>query len=221
MKTPFSTEEFFSVIEKYNTSVSPIQFVFSVLGMLMLWKLISQKSKAGKFSGISTGILWLWMGVVYHLLFFTSINRVAFIFGSLFVLQGIFILFETHFRNRFSSQTKQPFQFYTGYFLAVYGIVLYPLINYFPEGSIAKTIAFGLPCPTTIFTFGLLLIYAKHLPRYLIIIPTLWAFLGISAALNFGVYQDFVMILAALIVNFWLLIQNSELYKSPLKTVHK
>jgi Na+-translocating ferredoxin:NAD+ oxidoreductase RnfE subunit len=40
-----------------------------------------------------------------------------------------------------------------------------------------------------------------RVPKYLLIIPSLWAIVGLTAAINFGVYQDFMMIIAAITAN--------------------
>ncbi len=213
MKTPFSTEQFFSVIEKYNTSVFPMQFVILIAGLLLLFWIFNGKKQNSKIPGTFLGLLWLWMGIGYHYLFFTTINKAAWLFGSLFILQGISILAETLLHKRFNQKSVVPKQLNAGYFLMIYGLIIYPVVSYFSEDSLISTISTGLPCPTTILTFGFILTYSKKIPRYLLIIPTLWSLIGISAALNFGVYQDFVMVVAALVVNVWILRRKSSTTK--------
>jgi len=52
--------------------------------------------------------------------------------------------------------------------------------------------AFGVaPCPTTIFTIGILLTGSWRVVRWLLILPGLWAAVGGSAAILLGVPQDF------------------------------
>src|SRR6478735_636787 len=41
---------------------------------------------------------------------------------------------------------------------------------------------FGLPCPTTIFTIGVLLFAKAPVPRSAFIVPVLWALVGSTAA---------------------------------------
>ncbi len=212
MKTPFSAEQFFDVIEKYNVKVFPMQFVFLIAGLILFWLILTQKNQNTKLPGIFVGILWLWIGIVYHILFFTSINKAAFMFGGLFILQGLLILYESVFRGRMNHKTLNSSNVNAGYFLIIYGLIIYPVVSYLTEGSFT-TISLGLPCPTTILTFGIFLVFSKNLPRYLLIIPTLWSLLGISAALNFGVYQDFVMVAAALYADFILFRQKSKTKK--------
>ncbi len=212
MKTPFSTEQFFDVIEKYNANVFPMQFIFLIAGLILLWVILTRKNQSTRLPGIFIGTLWLWIGIVYHILFFTSINTAAFIFGGLFILQGLFMLYETFFRSRMNRKTSNITSAFTGYFLIIYGLIVYPVVSLFTEGFFT-TISIGLPCPTTIITFGVLLVFSDKLPRYLLVIPTLWSLLGISAALNFGVYQDFVMVAAAIVANFLLFRQKAVIPK--------
>src|SRR5690606_19424891 len=58
---------------------------------------------------------------------------------------------------------------------------------------------FGVPCPTPIFTFGMLLWAAGTVrwPRF--VVPSLWAFIAVFAALGWGVWEDAMMPVAAVI----------------------
>jgi len=203
MKTPFTTEQFFEVFEKYNLAVFPGQIILLAMGIAALLLIHSHKEYRNRLIAGFLGILWLWIGVVYHLSFFTSINKAAYGFGGLFILQGIFFFLET-FRNRLAFAFEGTTKDYLGYVFMVFGLVIYPVVSFFLADSPAHTISLGLPCPTTIYTFGLLMVTTSRFPKYLLIIPILWAIIGTGAALNFGVYQDYVMLLAALIASLYL-----------------
>jgi hypothetical protein len=51
-----------------------------------------------------------------------------------------------------------------------------------------------LPCPTTIFTIGVLCFLATPHPRYVLLTPILWSVVGTQAAFLFGVHQDLARI---------------------------
>ncbi len=199
MKIPFTTEQFFSVFEKYNSTVFPFQWIIILLGMFTLFLIHSKYSSKNKLIGSFLGLLWVWTGIVYHIIFFTAINKLAFVFGGFFILQGLLILINTFLKDKlsfsFTSQTKN----YFGYFFILFGLIIYPIISYLVQGSFNRTIALGLPCPSTIFTFGFFMMAGNKLPKYLLIIPSLWAIVGVGAAIQFGVYQDFVMPITAII----------------------
>jgi len=57
---------------------------------------------------------------------------------------------------------------------------------------------FGLPCPTTIFTFGILLMSVGRLPYVILIIPVLWSVIGSFAIVSFGIKEDAGLLVAGL-----------------------
>lgn len=76
--------------------------------------------------------------------------------------------------------------------------------------SFAKTISLGLLCLTTILTFGFFMLTNAKFPKYLLIIPSLWAITGLCAAINFGVFQDFMILIAAIIADIILINRKNE-----------
>ena len=198
MKLPFTTEQFFNVIEKYNLTMFPYQLIILLLGIICLFLLHSKLSAKDKLIGIYIGILWIWIGVAYHLVYFTVINKAAFLFGGIFILEGLFILYSTFGKNRLIFSFTLLAKDYLGYFFILYGLIIYPIISYFVEGSFERTIMMGLPCPSTIFTFGFFILTSNKFPKYLLIIPSLWAVMGLSAAINIGVFQDVMIFIAAI-----------------------
>jgi hypothetical protein len=53
----------------------------------------------------------------------------------------------------------------------VFALVLYPVIGYTFGHIYPSSPTFGLPCPTTIFTFGIFLWSDKRLPVAILVIP--------------------------------------------------
>jgi hypothetical protein len=217
MKTPFTVEEFFNVFEKYNSTVFPFQLIIVFSGIIALFLFHSKYSQKNKFIGSFLGSLWIWMGLVYHFTFFAEINKAAFVFGAAFILQGLLILINTFSQNRLIFIFKSRATEYVGYFFILFGLILYPLIGYFFGSTLARTITLGLPCPSTILTFGFLLLTQGRFPKYLLIIPSLWAIIGLSAAINFGVYQDFMIIIAAVLADILLIWRRAKAQKLQLR----
>ncbi|MCX6249288.1 MAG: DUF6064 family protein [Bacteroidetes bacterium] len=210
MKTPFTTEQFFSVFEQYNHATFPSQiilFLLVIFALVIIGSTIKQKDKF--VSGI-LGFIWLWTGIVYHISFFAGINKVAYGFGLLFILQGLFFLWEGVLLYNLKFVYKMSIQAYFGYFFILYGLIIYPVVGYLIEQNISRTISIGLPCPTTILTFGILLLTDKKFSKYLLIIPSLWAVIGISSVLKLGVYQDLMMLIAAIVADIWLLRDRNQ-----------
>jgi inorganic pyrophosphatase/exopolyphosphatase len=43
------------------------------------------------------------------------------------------------------------------------------------------------------------MVTGNKFPKYLLIIPSIWAIIGASAAIQFGVYQDAILLITAII----------------------
>jgi hypothetical protein len=208
MKPPFSIEQFFKVFEHYNESLFPMQILILIVGLLSVFLLHTKYPAKNRLIGGILAVLWLWTGILYHIAFFSSINSAAFAFGGLFILQGGLILYETFIKKRLDFHFKSRMMDYIGYLFVLFGLIIYPVISYSLEHSLVKTIALGLPCPTTIFTLGIFILTDKKFPIYILIIPSVWALIGLGAAINFGVYQDFIMIIAAVVADIYLIMRR-------------
>jgi hypothetical protein len=205
MKTPITTDQFFSIFEKYNNSIFPVQIILFLLSICALIAIGSRFRQKDKFVAGFLGVLWLWMGIGYHIAFFSGISRIALGYGVLFILQGLFLLWEGVLLYNLKFVFRMSIQAYLGYFFILYGLIIYPVVGYMIETNLLRTISVGLPSPTIILTFGFLLLCDKKFSKYLLIIPSLWAVIGISGVIKPGIYQDSVMLIAAIIADIWLL----------------
>lgn len=211
MKIPFTTEQFFEIIEKYNLAVFPVQLIILLLGILSVIILHSNINSKNKLIGGFLGVLWIWIGIAYHFAFFTEINKAAYVFGGFFVLQGLIFLIETFSRKKLEFEFNGKIMDFIAYFFLVFGVFIYPVLIYFLESSLEKIITLGLPCPSTILTFGFLMLTKPKLSKYILVIPALWTIVGTSAAFNFGVYPDYFMALSALIAIIYLITRKKRI----------
>jgi len=215
MKTPITSEQFFSAFEKYNHSIFPIQiilFLLSICALILIGSKIKQKDKivAGFLA-----ILWLWMGIGYHIAFYSGINNFAYGYSLLFIFQGLFLSWEGVLLYNLKFVFKNTIQAWFGYFFIFCGLILYPLVEYLLQPGLSRTISVGLPSPTIILTFGFFLLCDKKFSKYLLIVPSLWAVIGISTALKLGIYQDFMLILTTIIADVMLLRNRNEAEEEP------
>ena len=152
------------------------------------------------------------MGVFYHMVHFSRINPLASIFGILYVLQGFLFVFVGPIRDKLSFRFRlEPLPLVGACFI-LYAMVIYPLLGLGFGHSYPKAPMFGVaPCPTTIFTFGLLLWTTRPIPFYLLIIPLVWSLIGMSAAVNLGVPQDYGLVIAGVSGPVLILIQNRRI----------
>ena len=83
-------------------------------------------------------------------------------------------------------------------------LIAYALVPYLLIGALAghrwpAVPALGVaPCPTVIFTIGMLLLAPWRAARWLLVLPVLWSDVGGSAALLLDVPQDYGLIAAGL-----------------------
>jgi hypothetical protein len=211
MRIPFTVEQFFDVFGTYNTAIWPVQVLAYVLGIVALaFALRESKLSTRIVSGI-LALFWIWMGIFYHIIHFTAINAAAWIFGIVFVLQGLlFLLVGTLFQRLVFRFILKPLPIIGACFI-LYATVIYPLLGISFGHSYPRSPMFGVaPCPTTIFTFGVLLWATKPVPAYLLVIPLLWSIVGMSAAVNLRVPQDYGLVVAGVLGTALILIQNHK-----------
>jgi hypothetical protein len=79
-------------------------------------------------------------------------------------------------------------------------MLVYPLLGTLLGHGYPRSPSFGVaPCPTTIFSFGLLLLTSAKVPRSVLVIPFLWSLLGFTAALLLGVREDSGLLVAGVL----------------------
>lgn len=83
-----------------------MQIFLFFLGLLLLFLVASKIKRKNNYIGVILGLLWIWTGLIYHIIYFTEINKVALVFGSVFILEGILIFIES-FRKMASSSLLQ------------------------------------------------------------------------------------------------------------------
>jgi hypothetical protein len=197
MKLPFTLQQFLDIFRNYNEAVYPLQILFVLLAAWIIVIAYLGNSRHQKFILFTLAAFWLWMGAVYHLLYFSVINKAAYVFGGMFILQGILLLIHGLTKPSLFTFGKN-FHTVVSASLLIYALILYPLIGHFAGHGYPYSPTFGLPCPTTIFTIAIFLISRPRLPFYLAVIPLLWSVIGFSAAFNLAIYEDAVLIIAGL-----------------------
>jgi hypothetical protein len=210
MNLPFSLTDFLNVFKDYNQSVFPLQIVFYLIAFLCIYLLLTGNKNATRIISIALAFFWLWMGIVYHILSFSEINSAAFIFGGFFILQGIMFAGCGLIRKKLSFEYTKTIYNYIGMIFLLYALIIYPVLGHNLGHAYPYSPTFGLPCPTTIFTFGILLFANKKLPPHLLIIPLLWSIIGFTAALTLTLYEDIGLLAAGVSASILLIISNKK-----------
>ena len=215
MNLPFTVDQFLGVFEQYNVSVWPAQILLLLLGLVALFFAYHPRRSSTKLVFAILGFFWLWMGIAYHIMFFAAINPVANVFGAFFILQGALFMFAAWASSSPGFRFTPDGYGLAGALLILYALVIYPVLGYFQGHLYPQSPTFGLPCPTTIFTFGLLLWAAGKVPAYLLIVPFLWSLLGPSAALSLGISEDAGLFVAGIGATALILTRNRKRASQP------
>ncbi|HEY5918684.1 MAG TPA: DUF6064 family protein [Chryseolinea sp.] len=199
MDIPFTVEEFFQVFERYNLSLWPVQVILFVLALAVLFCLYWISSRTNKMVFTILAILWMWMGVVYHIVYFSSVNQAAYLFGALFIIQGLILFYFGVAKEAIPLHASFDAFNIIGGILIFYAVIGYPILGHVLGHMYPQAPTFGVPCPTTIFTFGVLLSSIKRVPWYVLVIPFLWSILGFFAAIELTIKEDFGLLIAGIV----------------------
>lgn len=195
---PFTTEQFLRVFESYNETIYPVQWILVLMAMAAVLLSLKPSVRATRIITVLLFALWCWSGVVYHWMFFSHINKAAYLFGLLFIIQAFLFLLLGFARGQPVFRARVSVAGVFGALLIIYALLIYPVLSYSFGHRYPQSPTFGVPCPTTILTFGLLL-WLDHVPRFLMVIPLAWSLLGISAAASLAISEDIGLVLAGLI----------------------
>jgi hypothetical protein len=210
LKLPFTIEQFLLIFQNYNLAVWPLQIVFNILALFAIVLAVKKQKYTDKtISGILS-FLWLWIGIVYHILHFSAINKAAYGFGILFIIQGVIFFVIGVLQSKFSFSYQTNKYGMVGSLFLLYALIIYPILGYMLGHQYPKSPTFGLPCPTTIFTFGLLLWTNKTIPKYVLVIPLIWSIIGYGAALSLGIQEDFGLLIAGVVGCLLIIIRDRK-----------
>jgi hypothetical protein len=203
--------ELLALFERYNPDVWPLPIVGYVTAAIAL-ALIALRP-GGTTDRLVTAMLalaWLWLGVVFQGIYVREANAVLGVVGAVVFISGAVLLLRagivrTDLRFRF---VAEPMPILGAAALA-YAIVVYPLIGIFlGHGYPHAPLLGAAPCPTTIATFGLLLIARPPLPAHLLVMPVVWAILGPLGAVPQGVVEDLALFVVGVGASILILLRD-------------
>lgn len=156
MQLPFTSTEFFQVFADYNEAVWPVQPLFLLMALVGTALVFSRAGSSDLLVSTLLAMLWLWMGLAYHLSFFAGINRLAYAFAALSVGGAAAFLWHGSYRKHLQFRWQRNGRSLAGAGLIVFSLVIYPVWTWQTGHTWPAMPTFGLPCPTTLFTIGML-----------------------------------------------------------------
>ena len=199
MRPPFTAAEFLDAFRRYNEAVFPAQGVLLVIGIVAVGAAL-QGSRAGSRGALAMlGLLWLWTAVAYHLAFFTAVSGAGYLFAAASAFEGLVVLRLASAPNPPRLAARADAHGIAAAILLGYAIVGYPIAAAASGHHYPAMPTFGAPCPTTIFTIGLLLLVVDRVPRTPLVVPMAWVLVATTAALAFGMWEDAGALVAGLV----------------------
>lgn len=196
MQLPFTNEQFFGVFRLYNSTVWPAQVLLVLLAVLAIVFIALRRPWSGAAVSAILALLWVWIGVAYHLAFFARINPVAYGFGALSIAGGLLFAWHGVICRRFEFAFARSFRTGLGMALLAFALVVYPVWSTLAGHGYPELPTFGLPCPATIFTIGVLALASGTRLRAVLAVPILWSLVGGQAAFLLDVKPDLGLLVA-------------------------
>jgi hypothetical protein len=198
MQLPFTAEQFFQVFRTYNEAVWPAQVLLHVLALMALGLVFLPRRWSGAIVSAILAGLWAWLGLAYHLAFFAAINPLAYVFAGFSVAAAAVFLWQGVVRRRLEFRWSNTPRAIAGLTLVAFALVVYPAWTTYSGHVYPALPTFGLPCPTTLFTLGLMGLAVSPYPRSPLVIPVAWCFVGAQASFLLDVQADLSLIVAGL-----------------------
>jgi len=196
MQLPFTNGQFFDLFAAYNETLWPVLLALWIASVVVTILLFSSRRPPDRWISGLLAAHWAWSGLGYHAAFFTRINPAAWIFAILFLVQAALFVWVGIVRRRLSFVPTRKAWTLLAWFFVAYSL-LYPAMNAVQHLTLSRIPTFGVPCPTTIFTAGLLMLAA---PRSwpLAIVPVIWSLLAGSSAFLLDVRADYALPIAGI-----------------------
>lgn len=205
MRLPFTRPEFLGVFAAYNRAVWPAALLLWIAAAAIAIALLSRRPPAGRTVAAFLALMWLWTGVVYHAIFFRRVNVLAPSFAFFFVLEAGLLAGIGAFGRKARVEGRGPRRLpEPGFRLALRtrwraaagaaflaAALLYPFAALAAGERWPRTPGFGVPCPTVLFTVGVLLRSELPFRELVEAIPLLWCVVGGSAAVLLAMPVDF------------------------------
>ncbi|HEU4934925.1 MAG TPA: DUF6064 family protein [Vicinamibacterales bacterium] len=196
MQLPFTREQFFDLFKAYNEALWPAAVALWIASAVIVAVRLSARRPHDRWISALLVGHWAWSALAYHVVFFTRINPAAWLFASLFLGQAVLFFGVGVVQRQLSFAPWGTAWAPLAWGLIGYSLA-YPAINAIEQLDLLRIPTFGLPCPTTIFTAGVLMLAT---PRSLGLstVPVIWSAIGGSATLLLGVHADFALPIAGI-----------------------
>lgn len=212
--------DFFSTLQSYNEAFLSITIFTFLLGALIVYLAARKSKNSSKVISALMSFLWIWSGVVFFIIYYGPIDAeflgltipgVWYLGGILFLIQSFLFLFFGVVKSSLSFKFSSEISHVIGALMILYAMVIYPIIGFLSGYGYPRYPIFGTaPCPLTIFTVGLLQWSDRKIPLVIVVIPFIWALMGIMPVLALNVWADIGEVLSGIVGFSIILYRNSK-----------
>jgi hypothetical protein len=204
-----TTEQLLATFEGYNLDMWPMQVVAYLLGIVALFFAVKRTQGSSRITLAILSFLWLWTGIVFCVFYLGPLFAPGYGMGVLMIIQGV--LFSASVMKPRASFHFGPNAYsIVGILFIAYAMIGYPLVGQFLGHNYPRMLPFGLvPCPTTVFTFGLFMMSDRKVPKYLLLIPVLFTIVAV-VPVSRGVLEDVGLIIAGVVGTVMILYRDSK-----------
>jgi len=196
----FTLERFLNYATIYNQDLYPVQYLMLGIGLIAILTVFFRTKHSSRFISAILAFFYGWIGIQFYMIYFKEFMPIPFVFGILFIIQALIFIFEGTVRNRISFQFKADLYGLSGALLIIYAILGYQALEYLLGRGYPEILSFGMfPCPTVIFSLGILLWTDKKFPPYILIFPMIQALSGFIPAFIIGIIEDIGLIISGLL----------------------
>jgi hypothetical protein len=208
-------EEFQRHLVSYYNSAWIFIVIAQVLAIASIVLALKKTRFSDKIISFCLAYLWLLDGIVHQLILGTFPPGQKYTIVILFTLQGILFLFFGVFKSSLSFHFEGSIFSIVGVLFVLYSMSIYPILAALFGHPIPKGPIVGVICPSTIFTFGMLLWTKRGMSKIawivLLAIPLIWAVVGgLLAVVHWQIWEDIGLVAAGIIGTLMLLFRSKE-----------
>ena len=210
----FSVTQFLDMFHRYNEAIWPVQLVGYAIGLFIVATLVARLHGSRSFLASSflasdrvtnrllpalLACYWAWIGLVFMWGYQADMSASGRPFGVLFLVGAVCFAVAALAGPDLGLGRVASWRLAVGGTMIAYGMVVYPLVGALAGHTYPSSPVFGVaPCPTTIFTLGVLVCCLR--PRwYLLVAPLVWACIATTAAVKLGMTEDFGLLVSAVV----------------------
>lgn len=215
MTVPLATDagQLLELFTRYNEDLWPLHVVAYVIALVLLVLVVVRPGPTtDRIVSFTLAALWLWMGLVFQGVYVSDVNATAGVVYAVLFAIGAALFVQAAVRRTLRFRPTNGVSGWLGWTAIGFALLVYPVIGALSGHGYPEAPLFGMaPCPTTIATFGLLLLAAPPIPHRVLIVPGVWALLAPPAAIEQGVTEDVALFLTGIVTVLLVLVRDHRI----------